>query len=72
MDDGPRKPNTYGADYGQRVMRARADKKWSQVDLARKMNVLPDVIKSVENGTGIVNGKVCELIFKLVGVKRHV
>jgi ribosome-binding protein aMBF1 (putative translation factor) len=64
--------NLYGKEYGMRVAKGRLDKKLTQIELAKKMNVQPDIIKNIENGTGIVNGKHIDLIYKLLNVKKNI
>jgi ribosome-binding protein aMBF1 (putative translation factor) len=63
--------NLYGKEYGLRVSKGRLDKKMTQIELARKMNVQPDIIKNIENGCGIINGKHIDLIYKLLNVKKN-
>ena len=62
----------YGKEYGMRVAKGRLDKKLTQIELAKKINVQPDIIKNIENGTGIVNGKHIDLIYKLLNVKKNI
>lgn len=58
-----------GMDTGKNIMQARLAKNLKQVDLARQLNVLPDIIRDYENGSAPRNGALLNRIGKILGVK---
>ena len=66
-----KKLKTYGTEYGRKVQEARKQKNWTQKQLAQQLNVQQTVIQNVENGSGLVDGKVCNNIFRILKVKRN-
>lgn len=60
----------YGTAYGQAVIKARLAKQWKQIDLARQLGVQLPIIRDLENGTGIVDGSVCDKVYKALKVTR--
>ena len=58
-----------GMDTGKIIMQARLAKKLKQVDLAKQLNVLPDIIRDYENGSAPRNGALLNKIGKVLGVK---
>lgn len=71
-EGNPIKPKTYGKDYGHRVTLARTQKNMNQADLAKALSVQPNIVRDIENGSGIVQDKICQKIFIVLGVKRNV
>jgi len=69
--DAGKLPKTYGHEYGQKVQKARCEKKLTQDQLAQQLNVKKDIIQKIENGSGIVDGNMCGKIFRVLGVKRN-
>ena len=69
--DAGKLPKTYGHEYGQRVQKARCEKKWTQEQLAQQLNVKKDIVQKLENGSGLVDGQICGKIFRILGVKRN-
>ena len=65
--------NYWGVDYGRQVTQARtkAVPKMSQVQLAEKLKVKPDIVKNIENGKGLYNGQLANKIFRILKVKRN-
>ena len=66
-----KKLKTYGAEYGRNVQDARKEKNWTQKQLAQQLNVKQDIIQKIENGTGIVDGQICNKLFRILKVKRN-
>ena len=66
-----KKLKTYGAEYGRRVQEGRKQKNWTQKQLAQQLNVKSDVVQKIENGTGLVDGQICNKIFRILQVKRN-
>lgn len=69
--DAGKLPKTYGHEYGQKVQKARVEKKLNQDQLAQQLNVKKDIVQKIENGTGLVDGQICGKIFRILGVKRN-
>jgi len=69
--DAGKLPKTYGHEYGQKVQKARCEKKLTQDQLAQQLNVKKDIIQKIENGSGLVDGQICGKIFRILGVKRN-
>ena len=69
--DAGKLPKTYGHEYGQKVQKARCEKKLTQEQFAQQLNVKKDIVQKVENGTGLVDGQICGKIFRILGVKRN-
>ena len=63
----------WGVEYGKLVTNARtgAVPKMSQVKLAEKLQVKPDIVKNIENGKGLYDGKLANKIFRILKVKRN-
>lgn len=63
----------WGIDYGRQVTQARTKvvPKMSQVQLAEKLKVKPDIVKNIENGKGLYNGQLANKIFRILKVKRN-
>ncbi len=68
-DDELPKTDKVGIDTGKNIMQARLAKGLKQVDLAKQLNVLPDIIRDYENGTAIRNGNLLNKMGKILGVK---
>jgi ribosome-binding protein aMBF1 (putative translation factor) len=58
-----------GVDTGKLIMQARLAKNLKQTDLAKQLNVLPDIIRNYENGSAPRNGALLNKIGKHLGVK---
>jgi putative transcription factor len=58
-----------GIDTGKIIMQARLAKNLKQVDLAKQLNITPDVIRDYENGSAVRNGNMLNRIGKILGVK---
>ncbi len=69
--DAGKSLKTYGHEYGQKVQKARCDKKLTQDQLAQQLNVKKDIVQKIENGTGLVDGQICGKIFRILSVKRN-
>jgi len=69
--DAGKLPKTYGHEYGQKVQKARCEKKLTQEQLAQQLNVKKDIIQKIENGSGLVDAQICSKIFRVLGVKRN-
>ena len=61
----------YGAEYGRNVQDARKEKNWTQKQLAQQLNVKQDIFQKIENGTGLVDGQICNKLFRILKVKRN-
>ena len=66
-----KKLKTYGTEYGRKVQDARKEKNFTQKQLAQQLSVKPEVIQNVENGKGLVDGKICDKLFRILKVKRN-
>jgi ribosome-binding protein aMBF1 (putative translation factor) len=58
-----------GIETGKLIMQARLAKNLKQTDLAKQLNVLPDIIRNYENGSAPRNGALLNKIGKHLGVK---
>jgi ribosome-binding protein aMBF1 (putative translation factor) len=61
-----------GLDMGKIIMQARLAKKnqrLTQADLAKQLNITPDIIRDHENGSAPRNGELLNRIGKILGVK---
>lgn len=67
-DDFP-KLTTVGRETGQLISQARCAKGLKQADLARQLNVTPDIIRDYENGTASRNGNLLNKMGAILGVK---
>mmetsp|Transcript_14995 Transcript_14995/g.22460 ORF Transcript_14995/g.22460 Transcript_14995/m.22460 type:complete len:139 (-) Transcript_14995:67-483(-) len=54
---------------GKRIQQARQNKKWTQKDLAQRINEKPTVVTDYENGRAIPNNKVLSKMERALGVK---
>jgi len=66
-----KKLKIYGTEYGKKVQNARLEKKWTQKQLGQKLNVKVDIIQKIENGKGLLDGQICNNIFRILGIKRN-
>ena len=66
-----KKLKTYGLEYGKKVCEARKEKNWTQKQLAQQLNVRQDIVQKLENGSGLVDGNICNKIFRILKVKRN-
>lgn len=51
------------------ISKARADKKWTQADLARAIYEKPQVVQEYESGKAIPNGQVLSKMSRVLGVQ---
>ncbi len=58
-----------GIDIGKIIMQARLAKNLKQVDLAKQLNITPDIIRDYENGSAPRNGTLLNRIGKALGIK---
>jgi ribosome-binding protein aMBF1 (putative translation factor) len=58
-----------GIETGKQIMQARLAKNLKQSDLAKRLNITPDIIRDYENGTAIRNGALLNSIGKTLGIK---
>ncbi|VEU21332.1 DEKNAAC102793 [Brettanomyces naardenensis] len=62
-------PKKLDADVGKAIQKARQDKKWTQKDLAQRINEKPTVVNEYESGRGIPNQQVLTKMERALGVK---
>ncbi len=67
-DDELPKTDKVGIDTGKNIMQARLAKGLKQVDLAKQLNITPDVIRDYENGTAIRNNAVLSKIKRALNI----
>lgn len=58
-----------GIEIGKTIMQARLQKNLKQSDLAKQLNITPDIIRYYENGSAIRNGDLLNRIGKHLGIK---
>ena len=58
-----------GRDIGTKIQQARLAKKWTQKDVAAKMNMDSKIYQKYENGTAERNGNTLNKLGKILGVK---
>ena len=58
-----------GIEIGKQIMQARLAKKLKQTDLAKQLNMTPDIIRDYENGSAIRNNSVLSKIKKALNIK---
>jgi ribosome-binding protein aMBF1 (putative translation factor) len=58
-----------GLDMGKIIMQARLAKNLKQTDLAKQLNITPDIIRDHENGSAPRNAALLNRIGKIIGVK---
>jgi len=58
-----------GMDTGKIIMQARLAKNLKQTDLAKQLNITPDIVRDYENGSAPRNGALLNKIGKVLGVK---
>ena len=68
-DDELPKLDKVGLDMGKKIMQARLNKNLKQIDLAKQLNITPDIIRDHENGSAPRNGSLLNRIGKILGVK---
>ncbi len=71
-DDELPKLDKVGLDMGKIIMQARLAKKnqrLTQADLAKQLNITPDIIRDHENGSAPRNGALLNRIGKILGIK---
>ncbi len=71
IDDNEEIPlvDKVGKELGMKIQQARLAKNIKQVDLAKQLNLTPDIIRDHENGTAVKNGTLLNRIGKHLGVK---
>ena len=72
-EEAGKKLKIWGKEYGQKVTIARVNStpKMTQAQLAQKLQVKPDVVKDIENGTGLYKPNIANIIFRILKVKRN-
>ena len=68
-DDALPQVEKVGIDVGKIIMQARLAKNLKQVDLAKQLNITPDIIRDHENGTAVKNGYLLNRLGRILGVK---
>ena len=68
-DDDLPQITTVGRETGQLISQARCAKNLKQADLAKQLNVTPDIIRDYENGTAPRNGNLLNKMGKVLVVK---
>ncbi len=58
-----------GIETGKIIMQARLSKNLKQTDLAKQLNITPDIIRDYENGSAPRNGSLLNRMSKVLGVK---
>ena len=58
-----------GIDIGKQIMQGRLAKNLKQIDLARQLNMTPDVIRDYENGSAIRNNNILNKITRSLNIK---
>ncbi len=58
-----------GIETGKIIMQARLAKNLKQTDLAKQLNITPDIIRDYENGSAPRNGSLLNRMSKVLGVK---
>ncbi len=58
-----------GIDIGKQIMQGRLAKNLKQTDLAKQLNITPDIIRDYENGSAPLNKSVLNKIGKHLGIK---
>ena len=58
-----------GIDIGKQIMQARLAKNLKQADLAKQLNITPDIIRDYENGSAPLNKSLLNKIRRHVGIK---
>lgn len=69
ISDDPEPPKHLGRQNGQLIQQARVNKKLSQTDLAKKINVQSNIIKEYENGNIIPTKKILKLLEVQLDIK---
>jgi ribosome-binding protein aMBF1 (putative translation factor) len=57
-----------GIDIGKQIMQARLAKNLKQADLAKQLNMTPDVIRDYENGSAIRNNNILNKIKRALNI----
>lgn len=57
-----------GIDIGKQIMQGRLAKNLKQTDLAKQLNITPDIIRDYENGSAPLNKSVLNKIGKHLGI----
>ena len=63
------KHKNVGKDMGQKIIKARCEKKMTQKQLALKINKPVQIITTYENGTAILDNKILSSIKRILGIK---
>ncbi|QPG72792.1 multiprotein-bridging factor 1 [Brettanomyces nanus] len=62
-------PKKLDADVGKVIQQARQEKKWTQKDLAQRINEKPTIVNEYESGKGIPNQQVLGKMERALGIK---
>ncbi len=57
-----------GIDIGKQIMQARLAKNLKQTDLAKQLNITPDIIRDYENGSAPLNKSLLNQIKRKLGI----
>ena len=70
-EEAGKKLKVWGKEYGKKITQSRLNgtPKLNQAQLAKKLQVKPEVVKYLENGTGLYKPNIASLLFKLYKVK---
>jgi putative transcription factor len=63
------KHKTVGKDMGQKIIKARCEKKLTQKQLAQKINKPVQIITTYETGAAILDNKILSSIKRVLGIK---
>lgn len=61
----------FESEYIKRVLKGRIDRKWSQKDLAQRLNVDVSIIQKLEQGKAVYDGNLKNKINRLLGLPHH-
>ena len=62
-------PKKLDSSVGKVIQKARQDKKWTQKDLAQRINEKPTIVNEYEAGKGIPNQQILTKMERALGVK---
>lgn len=69
LSDEPEAPKILGKDIGHQILQARNNKRMTQVELARKINVTSNLIRDYETGNVVPEKRILRLIGTQLGIK---
>lgn len=62
-------PKKVSADVGKSIQKGRQDKKWTQKDLAQRINEKPTIVNEYESGRATPNQQVLAKMERALGIK---